>query len=379
MFTFEDTKLLRHPTVERAYNEMRKFFADGDDFAQEAVRAGEIMSARCKSPDPDAIAAAVLMDGMIVRYQSSSFAATVSPRAAEILENMYAFDPEKPEFKSAAEQQIILAHSIIGLEQVYAKIKSGELSSGMEYQNVTRALEANEKVLLKVIENAAEGEMAVAAVEQLLITKSALDDVVRRTQASFAFEKTGLPDHPLVREVYDHMKNWNLAAHPLGGYVETNAAVAKVIVETGASSDPEVISAALLNQYSQLHDGKEPSEFSPRIGALWAETSAWASMGSKQPEPERTEEGNIIRHAAHLHFLERTLESFETPRRDIAADDLEYLEDLKDYVSKDLKDQQHPALKTRMETAVALSDRIMNQPDNFQIRKPGSPRQDPGW
>ncbi len=377
--SFKDTKLLRHPTVERAYDEMRKFFLDGEDFAAEACRAGELITARAQNPDPDAIAAAVLMDGMIVRYQASSFATTVSPRAAEILQNLYDFDVDHPKFASAAEQQVMLAHSIIGLESIQQTIRSGELYSTMDYENVKRKLEANEKCLLAAIEGQPEGGMAAAAVESLLIAKSSLDDYVRQTQAKLAFEESGLPDHPLVREVYEYMKSANLKDHPLGGYTDTNAAIARTIFETGASSDPEVLCAALFNQYGKS-DGKAPGDFSPRIGELWKETSAWAWGEDKKKE--RTADGNIIRHGAHLYFMESELEGlakWKREEREMNVYALEQLEDSKDRITQALADGANSAYTARMQQAIAQADRIMNAPESLKIRKPGSPRIDPGW
>jgi hypothetical protein len=378
MSGFEDTRLLRHPTVERAYNEMRKFFLEGEDFASEACRAGEIITARAKNPDPDAIAASVLMDGMIVRYQASSFAATVSPRAAEIIENMYNFDPEAPKFPGTAEQQIVLAHSIMGLESVEKKIKSGELYSTMDYEEVQQALKLNEKCLLTVIEGHSEGGMAAAAVESLLVAKSLLEDYVRQSQAKLVFEKSGLPDHPLVREVYEYMKDKNLKGHPLGGYTDTNAAIARTIYETGASSDPEILCAALLNQYGKS-EGKSPGEFSPRIGELWKESSGWA-WGEDKKEP--TAEGNIIRHAFHLNIIEEELAGlakWKREGREMNPYALERLEDSKKRIDKALEERKSPAYVVRMEKARAEAKRIMHEPENVKIRKPGSPRIDAGW
>ncbi|MEZ0226876.1 MAG: hypothetical protein ACAH83_20130 [Alphaproteobacteria bacterium] len=385
---FEDTKLLRHPTVEKAYNEMRKMFSDGDDFAKEAVRAGELMTAHCKTPDPDAIAAAVLLDGMVIRYQASSFAASVSPRAAEIMQNIYDFDIDNPVFKSAAEQQIVLAHSVIGLDQIYGEIKSGNVNHTIEYNNVKRSLDANERSLLKVIEQTGEGDLAATAVEKLLVTKAALDDLVRKAQAENAFEKTGLPNHPLVRDVYEAMKDWDFDGHPVGGYAKTNAAIARVVVDTGASSDPEVISAALLNQYSMIRAGhRKPADFSERIGELYEESSPWASLGTGgKRQPPKTPEGKIICDAALVHFLERQVSGYKEYVQDkelfdehSAARQLEDIEGLRDRVEASAALQDHPGLKSRLEGAVASASLLMNEPANTSIRKPGSPPIDPGW
>lgn len=387
MSKFEETKLLRHPTVERAYNVMRTFFEGGDDWAKQAVRAGEAITASAKNPDPDAIAASVLMNGMIVSYEPEQFETSVSPKAAEYLKKFYELDLEKPKFSTAGEQQALLGQSIVGLEDLAAEIKSGSVQHFIEYRNAKQLLDANDRALQALARKTTEKEMLAVAQTKYVEAHQALDDVVTRHQTQLAFEKTGLPGHPVVRAVYEEMKAWALDGDPLGGYARTNADIAKVLVETNATQDPEVIAAALLNQYSVLRGSKNPSEFSPRIGDLYKQSSPWARFGKEDGEAApKTEEALTIRHAAAVHFLERMVEGYKdyAQHKDRfepahAAITLENIEDMKDKAAAAAQEQSHPGLKARLEKAVQAADALMNAPENTRIRKPGSPKIDRGW
>ena len=387
MLKFEDTKLLRHPTVERAYNVMRTFFQDGDDFAAEAVRPGELISKHSKNPDPDAIAASILMNGMIVSLEPAQFEDSVSPKAVAYLKKFYNLDIDNPKFTTAGEEQVLLAQSMIGLEGVQAKIDAGEVNYVLEYRDVQQILDANERVLNAIAVKATEKDMLAAAQAQLAAAQAALADVVTKKQNEMTFDKTGLPDHPTIRKVYEEMRAWDLDGSPLGGYAKTNAAIARVIVDTGASTDPEVISAALLNQYSNTRPGhKKPEDFSPRIGELYRQTSPWANLAGKpEKTTPKTPEAQTIANAALTYFLEEQTGHY----RDYAASDkfyaptaavrLEDLESLKKRAEKGLGFETEAGLKTRMEMAVAAADALMNAPEQTAVRKPGAPKIDRGW
>lgn len=381
---FEDTSLLRHPTVEKAYNVMRTFFTDGDDYAREAVRVGEIITANAKNPDPDAIAASVLMNGMVIPYEAEQFEQSVSPRAADYLKKFYDLDLENPKFSTAGEQQVLLATSVIGLEAVQAKIAAGEVAHIIEYRNVSRVIDMNERSLAEIVrDGTTEPEMLQAAQTALVGAQSALAGVVAQRVNELKFENTGLPDHPTIRTVYEEMKAWSFDGDALGGYAQTNAAIAKVVADS-VSSDPEVIAAALLNQYSTLRPGhKKPEDFGARIAELWEQSSPWARMSSeddaKQP---KTPEALAIRQAARLYFLEGQVEWMNSAKgmeRDARVQTLEQLEDSRDVVAQAAASQDNPVFKARLEKAVAGADALMHKPENVKIRKPGSPKVDPGW
>jgi hypothetical protein len=387
MLEFKDTKLLKHPTVERAYNVMRTFFTDGDDFAQEAIRAGELISQHAKTPDPDAIAASVLMNGMIVSLEPEQFETTVSPGAAKYLKKFYDLDLDNPKFTSAGEEQVLLAQSMAGLEGAQREIDGGKINHVIEFRNMQQILDANERALKAIARKSAEPEMLAAAEAQLAAAQQSLADVAAKKQKESEFENTGLPDHPVIRAVYKEMRDWDLDGSPVGGYARTNAAIARVIVDTGASADPEVISAALLNQYSNTRPGhKKPEDFSARIGDLYRQTSPWADLGGKKGDTTpKDPEAQTIANAALTYFLEEQTLHY----RDYAASAqfdkhtgavrLESLENLRNRAEKGAALETHSGLKTRMEKAVQDADALMNAPGQTAVRKPGSPRIDPGW
>jgi hypothetical protein len=380
---FEDTKLLRHPLVEKAYAVMRTFFKDGDDWAREAVKAGEVISTTAKTPDPVAVAASVLLNGMVIPLDPKQFEKSVSPEVARCLERLDAIDIDSPKFSTVAEQQVLLAQSIIGLDMAQAEIASGSIRHIIEFRNLQQVLDANERALKSIAASATEKDMLAAAETKLAAAQTALADIVTARHKEIAFEASGLPDHPTIKKVYNEMKTWALDGDPLGGYTLTNAGIARVLVETGASSDPEVISAALLNQYSLIKPGhKKPADFSPRIGELWEQTSPWADIASKKPHDTtpQTPDALAITHAALTHFLEGQLKGYIDYRKDksfdpaTAEDALEQLEKLKDKVAKAAALEGHEGLRTRMEKAVLITAAVMHAPENTSIRKPSGPK-----
>lgn len=384
---FEDTKLLKHPTVERAFNVMLTFFeggnAEGEAWAKQAVRAGEVITANAKTPDPDAIAASILMNGMIIPYEAEAFELSVSPKAAEYLKKFYDLDLDDPKFTTAAEEQVLLAQSIVGLEGVQKEIDKG-IDHIIEFRNVQQILDANDRALQAIARNAKEKDMLQAAQAQLVAAQQSLADIVTARTDALAFENTGLPDNPVVRSTYEEMKKWALDGDPLGGYALTNAGIARVLVETNATTDPEVISAALLNQYTVMKPAhKKPEAFSPRIGELYEQTSPWADLrGEPDKTTPKTPEAQTITSATLLYFIESNIKDMPAAMKageHVAEARLEFLEDMKAKVEEAAKLETQPGLKARMEKAVKSAETLINAPESVKIRKPGSPKREPGW
>jgi len=395
MFDIKETRLLQHPTVEKALKALFGFFADdenGDAFARNAIKTAELMTEHAQKPDPDAIAASILMNGMILRYEPQQFAASVSPGAAHYLRRFYDIDPENPAGAAPAEQQVLLASSIQGLSQIARVIADPDFydaDSGiyLDYRRVKQILDNNRKALDALVPQTAERGMAALALEKFTAAQEALEAKVKAAQAERAFEKTGLPDHPFVRDVYDYMLADNLQMHPMGGYAETNARIAKVLVDTGATQDPEVIGAALLNQHHPKAPDVLESRFSPFLAALFNASSPWARFGGAEdrqpPAPEVRRLGEMITHAHHLSFLEETLAHYplykERMGRESLYNWLESLESLTDKVKKGAAAEPHAGLKSRMEQAAAGARWLLYVPENKAIRAPGTPKREPGW
>lgn len=394
MFDIKETRLLQHPTVEKALEVMRTFFADdqnGDAFARHAIKTAELMTEHAQKPDPDAIAACVLMNGMMIRYEARQFAATVSSKAADYLEKFYALDPDQPGTLTPAEQQVLLASSIQGLEHIARVIADPDFYDAQngiyqDYRRIQEILDTNQKALDTLLPITSEQNMAALALEKFTAAQDALSAKVKEKQAALAFDKTGLPDHPFVRDVYDYMLADNLQMHPMGGYVETNTRIAKVLVETGATQDPEVIGAALLNQ----HYAKEPDvlarKFSPFMVALFNASSPWARFGGtaeqETPSPEVQRFASMITHAHHLCFLEESLAHYPLHKERMEQNTLygwlEDLESMTEKVKKGAAEEPHAALKARMEQAVTGARWLMYVPENKAIRAPGTPKRDRG-
>lgn len=395
MFDIKETRLLKHPTVEKALKVMFGFFADdenGDAFARHAIKTAELMTTHAQTPDPDAIAACVLMDGMIIRYEAQQFAASVSPKAADYLEKFYNLDPENPAGATPAEQQVLLAASIQGLAHIARVIADPDFYDAengiyQDYRRVKEILDTNQKALDTLLPITSEQNMAALALEKFTAAQDALTAKVKEKQAELAFDKTGLPDHPFVRDVYAYMLADNLQTHPMGGYVDTNTRIAKVLVETGATQDPEVIGAALLNQ----HYAKEPDalsqKFSPFMAALFNASSPWARFGTEAeeqaPSPEVQRFAAMITHAHHLSFLEESLAHYPLYKERMEKDSLygwlEDLESLTEKVKAGAAEEPHAGLKTRMEQAVTGARWLMYVPENKAIRAPGTPKRERGW
>ena len=395
MFDVKETRLLQHPTVEKAYQVMRTFFADdksGDAFAREAIRGGELISRFAAKPDPDAIAAAVLMDGMIIRYDAQQFAQSVSPKAADYLQKFYDLDIENPVFTTEAERQILLAASIKGLDHINGVIAAPDFYDAenemyQDYRRVKQILDANEVSLQKILPHTEETAMAEFALESFIRAKEALNEKVATAQAELAFENTGLPAHPFVRAVYEYMLADNLERHPMGGYVDTNRDIAKLLVETGATQDPEVIGAALLNQHYCEDQSVLAEKFSPRLLELFQASSPWARMGTEKETEALSADaqvwGKTITHAHHLNFLEGNITHYPLYKERMEEHSLsrwlEDLESLHDKVKKGAAEESSPALQKRMEQAVHAAHWLMYVPENKAIRAPGSPKIDHGW
>ena len=85
---FEDTNLPKHPTIEKAFEELARLDTD-DQFTTRGVKIATIIARDSKSQDPDAIAA-----GLLVPLASDSGArllaqANLPPRITEIIQSVF--------------------------------------------------------------------------------------------------------------------------------------------------------------------------------------------------------------------------------------------------------------------------------------------------
>lgn len=379
---FEDTKLLDHPTVRKAYQVMRGFFSNGDDFAREAVRGGELISQHAKNPDPDPIAASVLQGGMIIPYRPEAFTKSVSPGTADILKKIDKLNFNKPVFSTEGERQFMLALNVVALEGLRGKIEKKDI---FKYKDTQKMIDNNARALEAAAAGMADLSLAEMARDRLDIVRTVLEDLRRTTEEAVSFENSGLPDHPTVKKAYTLIRADEKKRDPLfTSYTKLGASIAKVLFEAG-TTDPDLLGAALLNQYSS---GETLSkEFSARLFQIYCDTSPFARDDLNKPVTV-TPEKALISAATYVYLLDSTQQRYLDKKKERSGDFKGYLgpqllEHIEDYtktlesLAQNIADTK---LKTRMEKSISSARSLMNAPANLKIRKPGSPRQDyNGW
>lgn len=399
---FEDTKLINHATVRRAFALMQDVFSKSPDYHAYAVREAELICALVPQPDPDIVAAAIRMPSRLLE--------DVSDKAVDYINDYFlALDEDVPmEPQTEGGKQLVLAHAIFDLREVRERIAAGGYWGAREAQY---AIDRDAEPLRLSLDTTAE-KLAETALAELQATQKALDDLVRQTQDKAKFENMGLPDHPTLRAAYQMMRDAE-AEHDkmFTNQSSLGANTARVLLETGASTDPDVLGAAILNQhahplppelsrellygdfakidethakiekYKAEHPDPIEKMFSQRLVDLYHETSPCYRRDKDAP---RSAEAVLIVQACHVYILEEAVESYEKAvksRKDFnRCFALENIEDWMDTLKKQLPATAHPGLKARMEKSLAAADRLFNVPENLAIRTPGSPHHDwEGW
>jgi hypothetical protein len=404
---FEDTQLLDHPTVRKAYEVMRSFYANDDAFAREAVKGGELISHYAKKPDPDAVAAAVLQGGMTIPYSPETFTESVGPGAVAILKAFKKLHVTKPVFNTEGERQFMLALNVGALERLREKILAKDI---FKYKDTKKMLEANERTLEAAAKDMDDQQLADVARARLDVAHDALEDLRQTTLDKMKFEKSGLPEHPTVKKSYALIRADETKYDPLfTNRTELGAGTAKMLFETGASTDPDVLGAAILNQYVLLKGHLKETEFladelevsaqrakglaelhkkfPARLVEIYLDTSPLGLDVEERNKRPVTEEARLIEAAMYVYRLESTQQEYirkkqlGNPGFDTYAEarQLELIEDFTQTVTRLSQKTGQPGLKSRMEKSVAAATAFMNEPSNVAVRKPGSPRMDYDW
>lgn len=400
---FEDTKLLDHPTVRQAFQALTETFKESQAFYAYAIQAAEIISTTVSHPDPDTVAAAIDMPPDVT--------ATISPQAGDYAEQWLAtLDHANAKPASEAVRQIVLAHAVIRLREVQEKIRARHYLGAKDVQYW--------------IDKDAKPAQAVAAetqdqalVQLALAEVRTADDLVKvwtdEVKAAAVFEKQGLPDHPTLRAAYALIRAQETSSNSIGRAQSAyGAGTARILYETGASTDPDVLGAAILNQYGQrvparllrafdkarssadmdkaaaridhykaTHPDPIEKKFSARLVGIYREISPLYHNKKQQP---KSAEAQMIRHATYTYILEKALARFAEQKKNHRGHDAYYsaLEHIEDYaftLKSVAASETHPGLKARMEAALAAAEKTLNAPANVKTRKPGSPHLDGGW
>lgn len=416
---FQDTKLLQHPTVETAFNILLAAYDDKvwhngltrEDYVAENVKIAARFSTSFKNPDPDAVAALLLVQMMPYRVNTDFFKTQLNDNVARYIDLMYE-DPEK----SAAPQtrggcQIFLATILEGQAALDDDIAAER--GFYTYKQLRDRLARIDAVLDKIEPLAGEGALMDEARANMARYYKFLDDKVAATREKYAFVNTGLPDHPVVRKAYDAVFAANMETHgETGGNLSDAIETARVLMAENATRDPDILAAAILYAYTPktatpardveelMHASQESLEksfrrdraaqyaemvnvFGERIAKLHSVTSAFANPKKEDFDGVR-QEADLVKTARQIQALERMTrnlrddKSFPTDDHRVAY--LEMIEDYADGLAKNrlMKGNVPDALLSRMSGAVDHAQRAICRPENLNVRMPGSPRRDRG-
>ncbi len=382
---FEQTSLLRHPIVEKAFTllqQMARTTGQNDVFLQRVLRPAEIVSRYARNPDPEMLVASMLMEYKPNRRELEAIVQETTPRVAEYYDWLLDVDVKRPQIENMAQRQAFLGHAIRALETL--QVVSCESYS--DYSSIKVALADCEILMLAAMDGTEDTLLLEQALIKFIAVRDGLEEEVMRRQEKLSFENTGLPDHPTVRGVYDLMKAELIRNDPFARPMKVNVGIAKMIVETGASNDPEVIAVALLQRLYRSGEQMEELErkFSPRLAALYSEASSW--NGFTRLQVPAKDEVLVLIHARETLMLEDMvddclglLQNAAHFNRSSFILQLERIESLREDVAIDIADQSHPGLRARMQAAVDRADRFIHSPESVTIRKPGTHPQNPAF
>lgn len=139
----------------------------------------------------------------------------------------------------------------------------------------------------------------------------------------FTFEKSGLPDHPTIRTAYELMLKCEIEDSPIH-YKEVciqRDIKSALYVAQGWSSDPEIISAALLRDaYGKAKDKRGfRATVGDRIASIVEDTASFET-GEDDPKRRRwSDDARIVIYAECVQALSCWNESLSKTFRSIAA------------------------------------------------------------
>lgn len=382
-FTFSDTKLINDDKVRAAFNYTNTIELPlpigGDDFMRAAVKAGEIISLAAKKPDPDVVAALVIMGAMVFRYQTNGLAADIGQNAVDYINLFIDSDLDDQSVIASMNepmQLMLFANCLKGLADTQDEIDAG----GWDYKKIKKELTSYGVTLDVLLPITSETALASMALEQYAIANAALENLVRDRQSPFDFDKLGLPDHPLIRSVYEHVKAHELNDdHPYGQRFALVIHAAKTLVDTGATQDPELIAAALMGQFYVRKPDDIETQFTPRLRDLYLETSAFAAVSrlvAGQENPVLSAESVLLKANMRLAIVEEMVSNHQEYAQlhpDHMFQRLEMLEKQSDILAGNSAEMPCRKLADRMQQAVMAAHSLIQQPENVSIRKPGSP------
>lgn len=413
---FEDTKLMRNPLVEKAF----ETFSDKDGvFIASAIKGVTIIVEKAEKPDPEAVAAGLLHRSTNWGETFDAVAKDFSPGTAKCLEEFYMLQRAFHAFGSATSsqardvahrdmedifrnekvQQVFLGDAAAG----FRDLRTMTIRGGVPLKIVQDTLHATEEALRILLPQAADKEFARMVAEKHFALHSVYQDRIGDIREQAQFENSGLSsisNHPTVRTAYEIMKDAALKDDPEGLQIPFLVRTARILVETKASSDPDVLAAALLTQYTVPDNMVVPNTGRPdhsppppgmtpeqeiatervkrtarflrsympdRVGDLYT-ASAFSFPFSTA---SRTEEGRLIAFAKGVSVLEQSTEEFQNRPTIIELSGagegkkLQALSNWRDMATSAMNRESVPEeLKSRAQEAITTANALLNEPVN---------------
>jgi hypothetical protein len=394
---FEDSGLLGHPTVEKAYGFFAASWADRESAhasCARGLRLAAYVSRHAASPDPDAVAA-LLVEHMAQWMKPEEISQALGPRAGELAGLVGGMIYEygigaSPKSRGAA--QMALAVMIDQQEKLVrilddAEERDPETGNHCSLREIMNLLDAGDLCLQHAAPVAGPCALADMARAAQAAAQDAFAARKAENRAKQAFALTALPDHPLVRGAYAYMLEKRLSVNPLHGGAQDARDLADALFSTGATQDPDVLAAAMLNQcgFSKAGGDEEGEDnsalirarFGDRVQQIWSATSPWADpRGSAAGIGE---ECRLIFAASQLLFTEYLCASLREGRGGDSwrFDELEQLETRCKKLAEIKTRYALPSgLEKRIARTLASAEVWMQAPQNLRVRKPGAPPRD---
>lgn len=366
--SFTETKLLRHPTVEKAYALVTAHLAEQ---AASQTQASEVYGELSDAPAADVAAA------LLFRNTAIHDAKKVNPAVARLADVALreGYDGQDPLADNTAHADIALAVSIVMARDVEEEIIHSAFYVFRSMQHRIGRLDARVAEAAAISSNP---RLVSAAQEAIVAMQVSQTRRIDKARADSVFEKSGLPAHPLIEKVYNAERYHDFQVKPHVMPLSFELAAARILVETLDKVEPEMLAAALLNQVFGPRAARIGYLYGARVAKLQNETA---------PQMDGPSTENIIVKGAADIRAAFGIVALQSWMGDCARVTPEHREEVLCDIEEKAKQfrvlikagQLSPAMARRLETEAAAAEALVHAPQNTAIRKPGTPRPLIGW
>ncbi len=373
--SFEKTKLLRHPTVEKAYESVKAAVGLGHSDVKVAVRAAEVYSTKADKPKAE-VAAALLF----VCHAYPQVVDTLGPRVKSLTN----FAIQMAGYHSVVQAKngnvdqadIILAQLVVAAQEIEKEIKKSAFYMFDTMQSRIKRLNLMADFAVRAGGDAALAKAAQNALIMLDIAQSQRIDKVR---CDSAFAKSGLPAHPLVEKVYEAERYHDFKVNPHVAPLSLEIEMVRILMAEVDHLEPAVIAATLLNQCFGPRAERIEHLYGPRVAELHAASAP--RLGLPALDPDWVVKGAADIRAAGMIVATHSWrdECQRTPkkqREEVLCDIEAGARKLRALVTEG---QLSPRMARRVETEALAAEAVVHAPENTAMRKPGTPKPQRGW